>query len=131
MIVDHTIVSTEQVRLDPAGVCSKFGFSDGDALDDMLFNLKRTGMLPDKVRHHDVLADMVGRYIAPLFNGRVVLERITNTMHNPIRATWIDGEPFDSYPGGDNTPDWIHLTPNVTITTQHVVGWSRAFGFRG
>ncbi|MEL4071705.1 hypothetical protein WKW50_16290 [Ochrobactrum sp. GPK 3] len=61
---------------------SKFGFHDGDILDDDAFD----GVLPDDLSRHVPLIAAVRKYLLPLLDPRVEVFEI-DSIHNPIRAT--------------------------------------------
>lgn len=67
---------------------SKWGFHDGDILQDAVHNLGLQG-----VRHKDVLCRLVEDKLLPALPYPVKLERI-DTCHNPIRVD--DRHQYDS-----------------------------------
>ena len=81
----------------PSGLLHKFGFGDGDMLEDLR---EEHGL---KVDRSDLLAAVVERLVVPRLDQRVETYTI-GSMHNPIRARTVDGEEADL----DST-----LTPEV------------------
>jgi hypothetical protein len=69
------------------GLISKWGFDDGDQLSDYCYDLSEEGV---KVEDHDLLIAVVKRKILPALDQHLDLE-VISTIHNPIRATHVDG----------------------------------------
>lgn len=81
---------------------SKWGFGDGDMLDDLLFD----NGLP---YGHDVLIRVVRNKILPVIQQNVEVYEIS-TNHNPIRAKAVDGIEVDDY----------NYNPNIKLTPEYV-----------
>ena len=81
----------------PSGLLHKFGFGDGDMLEDLR---EEHGL---KVDRSDLLAAVVERLVVPRLDQRVETYTLAS-MHNPIRARTVDGDEADM----DST-----LTPEV------------------
>jgi hypothetical protein len=92
-----------------AGLCSKWGFNDGDMPDVVCDALEEAGHLPDDWPDwHDVLSQLVETYLLPEMRKHHQVETYRiSTNHNPIRAARIDGYDVDSY----DDDDWHHLAP--------------------
>lgn len=70
------------------GLLSKFGFWDGDMLDDFLWGVDLYDALPDDdygVKHRLIVA-VVKQHLLPLLNPGIEVD-VFCTCHNPIRAT--------------------------------------------
>jgi hypothetical protein len=99
----------ETVHLFSQGLLSKWGFSDGDVLDDPLWDeADRRGDDPRGHDEHAVLIRAVREYLLPRLDQSVEVET-TSTIHNPIRATKVDGVEVEV--DGNSDYDDIHLTP--------------------
>ena len=80
------------VVLDPNDLLSKWGFADGDAVSNAA---DQTDLpIPEWERvlsvSHDVLTVLVRRFLVPTIPNKVELCELS-TMHNPIRAWFVDG----------------------------------------
>lgn len=94
--------------LDAESLCSKWGFGDGDALDDWWWDTYDEG--PD-VNTDDLLYALVVAYLVPAIRDAghtVEIERI-GTIHNPVRASRVDGAEVDWYAMEDT------FMPAVTV----------------
>jgi hypothetical protein len=80
---------------------SKFGFEDGDLLWDLI---SEHGLGVD---HHDLLTAVVTGLLLPRLDQEVEVYTIWATLHNPVRARTVDGEPAD--PSMDLTPEWVEI----------------------
>lgn len=82
------------MRFYTSGLLSKWGFKDGDILDDLLWDsgLCGTGKLGDdsELQEHDVLTKIIQDYVLPKITDDVKTCRIM-TIHNPIRAEFVNG----------------------------------------
>ncbi len=98
-----------------SGLLSKWGFSDGDLLDDLLWDHDIRG-----ADNQAVLATIVEQYVVPALDQEVETERI-GTLHNPIRAVTVDGEewgdrvyqPFIA--DGVLTPEYVEVPDDVIL----------------
>jgi hypothetical protein len=114
------------------GLLSKFGFEDGDMLDDMLDWAGYAGL--DQVHHftvsdeydsfsfyHVVLSVAVCAYVVPALDQRVDIE-LLHTIHNPVRANRVDGQRVESWYDSPFT-----LTPEfVEVADETVLALARA-----
>ena len=84
-------MSDEQafLTLYPDGLLSKFGFGDGDIMWDLI---EERGLA---VHHQDLLIAVVERLLLPRLDQQVTTFTLGATLHNPIRAQAVDGEPAD------------------------------------
>lgn len=117
-------MTTESVTLFADDLWSKFGFGDGDCLDDILFDAEDESDWPwanlqprqvagrDDEFHidHELLIRVVERFLVPQFPVPVALERV-GTCHNPIRA--VDQ-------GHVPAPSWA-LAISVTVSAADVL----------
>lgn len=106
----------ENVAFSTGSLLSKWGFGDGDQLDDLLYDngygdvweTERLS-LPDEAFSfdHRVLIRCVETFVLPQVreHHEITTYRI-HTIHNPIRASLIDGEDVD-----DTSGRWCDLTP--------------------
>lgn len=106
------------IRLDTAGLLSKWGFGDGDCLDDLLWDMVDDGTLTLDERRagsgidfeHGVLVRVVREFVLPAIEQTVEVYEI-GTIHNPIRASSVNGREVDDR--GDNpftiTPEWVEV----------------------
>lgn len=87
----------QDVILRAEGLFSKWGFVDGDALDDFIYDGGLGALAPDNWNHelaefgfaHALLIRVVETKLLPLLPRKIETRRI-GTHHNPIRA-WGDG----------------------------------------
>lgn len=99
--------------LDANSLLSKWGFGDGDALDDWWWD--QFDMAPD-VDTHELLYSLIVAHLVPALRDRgyeVELERI-DTIHNPVRARTLNGIEVDHYSLGDSRidpPVWVTVSP--------------------
>lgn len=106
------------IRFPTDGLLSKWGFGDGDMLDDLLFDwLDDTGRsIPERNGHrgtweHRVLVRLVREFVVPAIDQPIEVYEI-GTAHNPIRASSVNGEPWDVYTTdteGVLTPEWVDV----------------------
>lgn len=64
---------------------SKWGFEDGGVLDDLIYENKID------IDNRDLLVAVVKELVLPKIEDTVEVETIT-TIHNPIRATLVNGQ---------------------------------------
>lgn len=98
--------------LDGDSLLSKWGFSDGDALDDWWWDNYDDAPTVDT---DELLYALVAAYLVPALSERgytVELERI-GTIHNPVRARVLNGEEVDHYLLDDRfqPPVWVTVSP--------------------
>lgn len=86
--------TSDVVTLFSEGLLSKWGFGDGDCLDDVLYDWADENGIPySRLNDHAVLIRLVREYVLPALDQQVVAYTIS-TIHNPIRAKAIDGVPL-------------------------------------
>jgi hypothetical protein len=73
---------------------SKWGFEDGDRLSDFMYDNKSE--FEDKVNGHELLEELVKRYLLPLLKDKVEIYFI-QTIHNPVRAEMINGRYYRNH----------------------------------
>lgn len=101
---------TDSVTLFSDGLLSKWGFSDGDVLDEPLWDhADELGINPRGGDIHAVLIRAVHEYLLPALDQDVQVYEI-GTIHNPIRARTVDGVEVDTYTA----------TPTIALTPDHV-----------
>ena len=113
---------------------SKWGFGDGDMLDDLLIDFggydytdltwftKSDDVGPFHGFEHMVLIAAVCAYVVPKIDQRVEVF-VVGTIHNPIRAHRVDGTLVASY---DNE-DGVTLTPEtVEVEDATILALARA-----
>lgn len=83
------------------GLLSKFGFEDGDMLVDFILDHDL------HVDFHELLIAVVERLLVPRLDHQVETHTIWATLHNPIRAKTIDGEPADVF--STVTPEIVEI----------------------
>lgn len=102
--------------LDAESLMSKWGFGDGDALDEWWWDRFAADAEFDT---DELLYALVLAYLVPAMRERghvVELVRI-ETIHNPVRAGMLDGVEVDHYADGDHFDPPIY----VVITVEQVL----------
>lgn len=100
--------------LDAESLLSKWGFGDGDALDDWWWDNYDDA---PTVNTDDLLYALVVAYLVPALRDagyEVELERI-GTNHNPVRARTLNGVEVDHYDTGRDRlepPVWVTVSPH-------------------
>lgn len=114
--------ASAELTLYSDGLCSKWGFNDGDIPDHVVAWCEENGVAWHEVDWHEVLSELVREYLLPALAEHHEVEiyhMVTN--HNPIRASRIDGQDIDTRKGP--TP-W--LTPEqVTVPAEVVIALLR------
>jgi hypothetical protein len=99
------------ITLRASSLTSKWGFGDGDMIDEELWDLYdgRDDQRPDS---HRVLYALVERYLVPELerHGYKVVLEFVNTSHNPVRAETLDGVEVDPYDGSYPELEGISIT---------------------
>jgi hypothetical protein len=92
----------DYIRFPTAGLLSKWGFGDGDMLEDVLDEWL-DGKWPDEDFaadalgfEHRVLVRVVREHVLPHVTTPVEVYEL-GTIHNPIRAKTVNGGPWDDY----------------------------------
>lgn len=102
--------------LDAESLCSKWGFGDGDALDDWWWD---TYDGCPEIDTHELLHALVVAYLMPVIRDAghaVELERI-ETIHNPVRARILNGVEVDQC---DARHDYFTPAILVEVTRQQI-----------
>ena len=99
------------MRFNTDGLLSKWGFSDGDVLSDLLYDNNLGG-----VDEHAVLQKVVTDHIVPNLKQNIELEFI-HTIHNPMRASTVNGKSVDWY----NLDTSNIITPETVIVEDSVI----------
>jgi hypothetical protein len=95
-----------------AGLLSKWGFNDGDEPDDVLDYLdEQLGEDAQRVNWHPILRRLVRERLITALD-QVVVAVDVETIHNPIRASTVDGVDV-----GDN---WYETWNAATLTPEFV-----------
>jgi hypothetical protein len=103
-------VMTGTVILLSEGLLSKWGFGDGDILDDFVDWTEDNGY-PRPADEHALLRTLVRTHLLPALHQRVEAIDI-ETIHNPIRAEYVDGV--------DVVECWANRQPKPALTPDHV-----------
>lgn len=107
-----------ELTLHATCLLSKWGFGDGDVLHDWAWDNCDRGF---DVNVHEVLRGLVRRFLVPAIEdaGHVVEVYDIETIHNPIRASILNGEPVDdrnTLPRHEKALDGIDVTiPAETV----------------
>lgn len=105
--------------LSAVSLLSKYGFSDGDVLDDLWWD-HHDEYLPGQGAHHKLLYRLVTERLVPLIEaaGHAVEVEFIETFHNPVRAYTLDRTPI-SYPcGSDTQNETLDKIPPVSVTIE-------------
>ena len=113
------------VTFETEGLLWKWGFGDGDMLDDLLAGHgwadqwqkdREAGI--DIWFDHRVLVRVIREHVLPaLAEHHVIATMVVDTIHNPIRATVVDGVEVDSIRNGNG----IKLTPAKVDVPESVI----------
>lgn len=71
---------------------SKWGFGDGDAIGDFLYE----NGLKSSLNKHELLIKIYRKFVEPNIDQDIVIQTI-GTTHNPLRASLVDGVVVDWY----------------------------------
>lgn len=92
------------VTLFADGLASKWGFCDGDVLDDVVMDWMDQGLIEPKgymaFDEHALLVAAVRRWLLPVIKAKVDVYEI-GTIHNPIRTRSVDGVEIDEMDPSD------------------------------
>lgn len=108
------------LRLYGSSLTSKWGFSDGDVVFDWLYDNGYENDVPENgIAEHDVLADLVRTHLVPVIEaaGHTIELVEIGTIHNPIRAERIDGQPIDWYDLDNDSIDELY----VDVTREQII----------
>lgn len=97
------------MRFYPNSLLSKWGFHDGDILDDIAWD--------NKIEvDHDALIRIVKKYVIPKIKNKIKVFEI-GTIHNPIRAESVDGKDIDCYNGSDIKldPEYVDVEDSIIL----------------
>ena len=104
------------IELSTLGMAAKWGFQDGDVFgnDTRVQTLLRrvhrdTGL---RVSDRDLLVAVVRQLVVPQLDQLVEIDEIV-TLHNPARATCVDGVLLDSYGLSVEDGEPVGITPDV------------------
>lgn len=104
------MAASAELTLFSEGLCSKWGFNDGDMPDHIRDWCDENGIECRSVDWHAVLRKLVRDHLLPALAEHHEVEVYDiGTQHNPIRATRIDGQEIDVYKGPSPTltPEWV------------------------
>jgi hypothetical protein len=110
------MTASTELTLFSDGLCSKWGFNDGDMPDDVWDWCDEHGIDGGSVDWHAVLRKLVREHLLPALAEHHDVEVYhIETHHNPIRASRIDGQEIDAYkgPAPDLTPEWVTVPAEV------------------
>jgi hypothetical protein len=103
------LVSEPTLWLDSSGLLSKYGFNDGDEQDE--FWDWRVAQGIEDIAWHPTLRRLVREHLMPRLDQQVDVYDI-DTIHNPIRASTVDGIAVDDMQpdaGPQLTPDGVAI----------------------
>jgi hypothetical protein len=82
-------------------LASKWGFGDGDGLQDYCYDLKDGGLIPDTPERDGFLYAVVMKYLVPELDRRGIKADIVKigSNHNPVRAETVNGIEVDHFNG--------------------------------
>jgi hypothetical protein len=114
--------ASAELTLYSDGLCSKWGFNDGDMPEHVVAWCTENGIEPHTIDWHEVLCELVHEHLLPaLAEHHDVEVHHIMTQHNPIRASRIDGQDIDARHGP--VP---RLTPRqVTVPAEVVIALLR------
>jgi hypothetical protein len=102
--VQPVSVQPPELHLTVEGLCSAWGFNDGDEPEAFVDYWAATGVKRHLFNHgwHDVLSLLVRSHLVPALEaaGHTVEVYDIDTIHNPVRAVRIDGVEVDNHNGG-------------------------------
>lgn len=101
------------MKFNTNGLLSKWGFMDGDILEDFMFDSDLCDN--DINQSHKSLIKVVVDHVIPKLDQEVELSQIS-TIHNPIRAKSVDGKNVNWY-----RDDGDILTPSVVEVSDDVI----------
>lgn len=108
-LADLTLYST--------GLLSKWGFMDGDVVDDWIYDNGLWEKYKD-IDDHKILEELVGKYLLPKLNHKVST-CFVGTNHNPVRADSIDHKLYGNWYEDD---EWENkLKPESVIIPSNKV----------
>lgn len=95
--------------LDADNLGHKWGFSDGDILDDWWWEVYDEAPTVDT---HDLLWDLVNEFLVPEIEkaGHIVELTHIQTNHNPVRLEKLNGVEVDWY-----SEKWELFTPTISV----------------
>jgi hypothetical protein len=106
--------------LDATSLLSKWGFGDGDCLNDWWWDTYDEPF-PEDIDFHDVLVHLVKRHLLPRIAeaGYVIDVMTIDTIHNPIRAETVNGRRIDHHSDHDDAEEAL-TGIYVNITAEQV-----------
>lgn len=111
-------------------LASKWGFGDGDALNDYMYDLRDEGLISQVPNRDDFLYAVVCKYLLPELHKRGVVVDLVNigSIHNPVRAERVNGAEVDWY-GNEPRPEVLRdvsvAVPRydlIAMCTEHSLG---------
>ena len=110
------------IRFPTAGLLSKWGFGDGDMLEDVLDEWLN-GKWPDDDYdplgfEHRVLVRVVREHVLPHITTPIEVYEV-GTVHNPIRAETVNGVSWDWYTtdvDGRLDPEFVDVPISVILS---------------
>lgn len=82
----------KKITLHTSDLLSKWGFCDGDILDDFIWD----NDYEYKVLKHKLLFRLVKKFLLPKLNHKIEV-CFFDTIHNPVRAEMIDGIDYSNW----------------------------------
>jgi hypothetical protein len=109
------------ITLHASGLLSKWGFSDGETPDAWFDYLAEQGVDWDDAEWP--LTALVRRFLLPELAKHHAIEVYEiESIHNPIRASKVDGIEIDDYaatPQVDLTPPWVDVPLSEALRIAH------------
>jgi len=101
----------KKIRFCTDSLLSKWGFCDGDKLEDLFFsNINKFNN--KSMGEHDLLVLTVKKFIIPKIKNNIEIEEII-TNHNPIRASKVDNKNIDWFNDTDIKLEPEYIDVNI------------------
>ena len=107
-----------------AGLASKWGFGDGDGLQDCMYDLRDEGLITSVPERDSILLAAVQRYLLPELERRGVSVEIVaiGSNHNPVRAETVNGAEVDWH--AESCPECL-LDIEVQISREDLIALAK------
>lgn len=99
------------------GLCSKWGFHDGDIFDDWKWDREEEDEKYSRVDDHTFMLRVILMEVVPRISNDLDLVRI-HTIHNPLRTRSVDGKTvdwFDSTKEYELSPDSVEIEEDILL----------------
>jgi hypothetical protein len=100
----------------------RWGFGDGDMLDALLWdNVPGASDADVDIDfEHEVLCEVLKKHVVPKVENKLTLYRI-GTLHNPLRASAVDGRELNKLNGGELEEIRARIRPTVVEVPDQVI----------